>query len=568
MATTSPSIFSGLRKLSELPITSLTYGDEDGQDEKSDTGGWKEILEEELEIIPMLANASYNFSVYGNCFVSVYAPFTRTGACEKCSTPMSLSRVDNLTVSLRSQRDINKYKARDAFEKTTKDAFDSLKTDSRSAERKPLCFKGKCLSCNAIVEFLNIVDSKIDDITKVNIVMWEPNLMSISSNKMTGQNTYYYQIDKHSRSEIKKNRKDIITTFPLGMIETALSNGKLFSFDSGHIYHMKERSLAGLSTAWGIPVAISALPPFLSMVILKNANDIIASDYSKPLRVASPPQQSGSGSDMYNFMGGGDFASKMNEVLTRWKTDPAAIHTMPFSVNFQTALGEGKLLSLEAQIESSERSVAAAIGIPYEFIFGGLSYTAQGASLRLLEVKLSNSSKELDRLLKFIIDRTASIINKEPIRVSFIPFNLIDDLQKKATIVNMALQGEGNVSNSTLMDMFNIDHKRERDRVLRDQKESIKTNLELQNYQKEQMASIEQRAKDAEQLEKSQFSQLNQQSLMAEAQDMAQQLMALDHGQRRSKLDEMSKDNYVMYGVVRAILDRANSQREMNANNQ
>lgn len=563
MATTSPSIFGGLRKLSELPITSLTYGDEEGEDEETMVGGWKEILEDELEVIPLLADISYNYSVYGNCFVSVYAPFTRTGKCEKCHSPDSLELVKNLTVSLRSKSASNRNRGREAFAPKSKDVFEKLVDAGAGYKSSPLCFRGECKKCGVTVEFVDIVDAKVSDISKVNVIVWEPHLMSIRANKITGKNIYYYNLDAHSKAEIRKNRLDMITTFPVGLIEASLSSNKMFSFDDGHIYHMKEKTLAGLSTAWGIPVAISALPPFLSMVLLKNANDIIASDYSKPLRIASPPPQQGSGSDMYNFMGGGDFASKMQAILRTWKVDPAAIHTLPFAVNFQTALGEGKLLSLESQIESAERSVAAAIGIPYEFIFGGLSYTAQGASLRLLEVKLANTSKSLDKLLQFIVAKVGKIIDKAPVSVSFIPFNLIDDLQKKATIVNMALQGNGTVSNSTIMDMFNIDSQREKDRLMREKKRDVTEQLELQNFQKEQMASIEQRARDKEQLGKSQFSQLNQQSLMEEAQTTAQQLMQMDHSTRKSQLDQLSKDNYIMYGVVRAILDRASTQREM-----
>jgi hypothetical protein len=51
------------------------------------------------------------------------------------------------------------------------------------------------------------------------------------------------------------------------------------------------------------------------------------------------------------------------------------------------------------------------------------------------------------------------------------------------------------------------------------------------------------------------FSNINQQALMDEAQINVDQLMQMDEGSRKSQLDEMSKTNYIMYGVVKSLLE-------------
>jgi hypothetical protein len=88
-----------------------------------------------------------------------------------------------------------------------------------------------------------------------------------------------------------------------------------------------------------------------------------------------------------------------------------------------------------------------------------------------------------------------------------------------------------------------------------DQKNQVKNQLELQRYQKDVDTSIEERAKAKEQMNTSTFESINQQALMQEAQQYAEQLMQIDEGSRRSQLDEMAKTNYIMYGVVKAIIE-------------
>jgi hypothetical protein len=400
----------------------------------------------------------------------------------------------------------------------------------------------------------HIKDVKFKSKKDINIISWNQNKIKIVSNPISGQNEYYYDIPDDINKGIKTNDPFILSTIPIGMIEASLQK-KIFKFADGHIYHSRRETINGISTSWGMPSLAAAIPPFLTLMILRKANEKIASDYMVPLRTVFPSQtQSGAG-EMYNFMGGSDFVGKINGMLERWKLDPSAVQTTPFPIGTETILGDGKLLSLNQEIDQLESNIANALGIPIEFIKGGLSYTAQGSSLRLLENQLARLSANLEDVIQFIIGRVAVALDKEPIKVKMVPFKIVDDLQEKAAIMQLASSGQGFISTSTMLEMFNMDSGTEQKKMVMDQKNQVKNQLELQRYQQEVATSIEEKAKNAAQMNNSNFQSLNQQALMQEAQQYAEQLMQVDEGSRRSQLDEMAKTNYILYGVVKAVLD-------------
>jgi hypothetical protein len=248
-------------------------------------------------------------------------------------------------------------------------------------------------------------------------------------------------------------------------------------------------------------------------------------------------------------------------MLNKWKLDPSAVQVTPFPVGTETILGDGKLLSLNQEIEQLEGNIANSLGIPIEFIKGGLSYTAQGSSLRLLENQLARLSSNLEDVLDFVVRKVSSILDKEPIKISLVPFKIIDDLAEKSAIIQLAMSGPDKISAGTLFELFNLDSVTEQKRIENEQKEQIKQQLEMQNYQQEVASNIEERAKSAAQMSNNQFSNINQQALMQEAQGYVDQLMQMDDGARKSQLDEMSKTNYILYSTVKALLEMSQGKQ-------
>lgn len=558
----NPIASAGIKKLSETPVTSFKYlaADDPNEGSISENDSWKSVLEDSLNMKANLLNVSYNTLLYGNCFVSVYSPIIRFLRCDICNEEIQLRHSKKLKVFI-SKKDDAGFGEHSEFEDDgdfskqdistpTKDITEKYK--KLNTKKTPVHFSCHCNSCKKITSHA-ARDMRIKSKDDMNLIVWDPNSIKLVDNQITGASEFYYEIPGNVYQTVKDNDPFTLSTMPIGMIEAAITK-KLFKFSEGHIYHSKRETISGVSTSWGMPALSSAIPAFLTLMILRKANEKIASDYMVPLRTIFPMNQA-SGSDMYNFMGGSDFVGKINTMLDKWKLDPSAVQTTPFPIGTETILGDGKLLSLNQEIDQLESNIANSLGIPIEFIKGGLSYSSQGSSLRLLENQLARLSSNLEDVLGFVVDRVSLTLDKEPIKVKMVPFKIVDDLQEKAAIVQLAASGQGMISTSTMLEMFNMDAASENKRMLAEQKTGVKNNIDLQNYQQEVATSIEERAKNAAQMNNSNFQTLNQQSLMAEAQQYVDQLMQMDDGSRKSALDEMSKTNYILYGVVRALLE-------------
>jgi len=546
--TNVPVAAAGVKKISETPVTNFKYdtGGDFNETDSNIMNSWRNIIEKDLRLKETLLDISNNIETYGNCFISLYIPFVRLVKCKVCGRISDISNASNLKASIKkeSKEDtIDNEKEKNDFDLTSK-----LKQKKTKESRvKFVCMCDKCKSTQEHI----VIDKTTKETKDMNVVIWNPHNMEIEYNPVSNTYNYYYTPDSNISAGIKKNNKFFLSTTPMEMIETILDNKK-FKFAKNQIYHAKKNNIAGISSAWGIPKLVAAIPSVLTYLIYNKANEKIAMDYLVPLRLIYPGDASG---EMFNFMSGSSLASKLTNIIDKWKLDPSGVQVTPFPVGTEQILGDGKMLNLDGELQQKEINIASALGVPIEFIKGGLSYTSQGPSLRLLENQLSKIKYDLDNIIDFIISKVSHVIEKPKINVSLMPFKIIDDLQEKATIVQLAAQGGGVISNGTLMEIFNMDAHSEKQRVMEEQKLQVKQQLEMQNYQQELQTSLEQKAKQEQIMNQSSFEKLNQQALMQEAQQYVQQLSQMDEGSRKSQLDQMAKTNYIMYGVVSSLLE-------------
>ena len=542
-----PVAAAGIKKISETTITNFKYnvGDDFNETNINLKDSWKKIIEEELGMKAKLIEISYNLETYGNAFVSVYRPFNRTLKCKTCGNTIPIQSARNLTFK------VTHPTHGDSKEHNSKSYDYSSKLKAENETHEELIANCYCGKCKNIMPH-EIIDLPIKDVSKTNIILWNPHQISIEYNPISGRTNYYYTIEDDVKKAIEKNNRLFLETTPKEMILSVLTDKK-FKFNEKSIYHARKHSISGVTTVWGIPKLVAAIPAVLTYMIYNKANEKIAMDYLVPLRTVYP-EGTGQG-ELYNFMSGASVADKLKDIINKWKIDPSGIQVTPFPVGTQQILGDGKMLNLDQELNNKEVSIANALGVPIEFIKGGLSYTSQGPSLRLLENQMAKNQYDMNNIIMFVVNEVASILNKEPVNISLLPFKIIDDLQEKATIVQLAAQGGGFISTGTLLELFNLDANSERRRTTEEQKEQIKEQLELQHYQQEVQQSIEEKAREQNIMNQSRFNNLNQQALLQEAENQVEQLMQMDEGQRRSVLDEMAKTNYIMYATVKSLLE-------------
>ena len=139
----------------------------------------------------------------------------------------------------------------------------------------------------------------------------------------------------------------------------------------------------------------------------------------------------------------------------------------------------------------------------------------------------------------------------------------MDDVADKQMLVSLLEAGK--ISDKTFASLFNIDKNIERRNIVEEQKAGIKDSLEVQNYQQKAVTDLTEKAKQEEFMTNSSTSNINQEALMQEADAVIQRLEQMEAGQRKSELDRIQKENFVMYAMVTARM-RFEDQKAQTAN--
>lgn len=529
-----PKVQSALDKYSSVAITSINYLSEDLTELGSDdANSWKNILEEKLRIKPIIKEIAYNYTLYGNHFVSVNFPMNRVFICPSCKKESSRFMIENQKIT--------------------------PKIDPKN--KNSFVINTVCPHCKQQVD-MTFKDIPIKDLEKIKIIHWNVNSIELYEDNITGMKTFYYTPGGQEKDLIKKGNKDKIFNLPSDIITAALNNGKV-KFNEDKIIHLPHKRLCGNDTGWGIPKLTSAIPDMISLLLLRKSNEKIYTDMMFPLRALVPRVNGVDQNSMYGFIDGSQMSRKIEATITRWKKDPTAIQFFPIPLEPVTVFGEGKQLNLSNEIEAYSDMILSALGIPREFISGGLAYNGSSVSLRILQNELLDLVNGLETIVNFIIDKISNFIHKKKIRIKLIPIKLIDDAQEKQLMLSLLQAGK--VSGHTALNFFDIDYRQEQSRIEKEQKEDIRRQLEMQQYQQELSTSLEDKIKQESMMENSNIWNINQQAILQQADAMVQQISQLPYGEKKSKLDGLEKENPILYAVVKWRLEFQNQKASTEA---
>lgn len=501
-------IYAALQKFCTYPITDLIY--ETTNEALKDR--YKDLHDKKLKTKRILIRGAIDKFVYGNAFFSLYSPFVRFLKCPKCQHLANVEHVD--------------YKFR----------------------LKKLSWSFTCPHCSSGVEG-EVVDRKITRPDKVSVIRWDPKLMDIDHNPITGHSVYYYTIPKELKERVSKGNKHLINTLPLEFLK-ALKDDKIFQFADGQIFHMKMDAPAGIEAQWGFPPLASTIKLFFYAQVLRKANEAIALDYVVPLRIISPKQASGN-ADPLLTISLERWSSEMKTNVKKWRRDPLHIMWSPIPAEITHLGGQARALMTLGEVQAAEDNIIAALGLPKEFIYGGFSAMGSGIQLRVLENQLLHQTSDLNDLLQWITDKVALLLGWESIQVELAPFKFIDDVQQKTLLLqlNQADPSGPVLSKGTLLESFDVDLSEEREKRKQETLDEVRYNQELQvEVQKLQNTLANQ--VQAQLAMGQQGLQYDQQQIIAQADQVVQQLMSLDPGSRRSQLHALEVEDKVMYAVV------------------
>jgi len=521
----SPQIFAALNKFAIYPVTEFVY-ETDNDTLKRDH---RNLFENVLNMKSILIRTGIDRHVYGNSFTSIFFPFQRFLVCSKCRAPHNIKHT--------------KYKF-------------SVKTTS---------FNFTCPGCghSGVAE----VEDKTTKVPKdIHIIRWDPKQMDVETNPITGQSEYYYEIPHNIRERVHRGDTSIINTMPMSFLE-CISKRQIFKFAPGQVYHMKADAPAGIDNSWGFPPLTSTIKQFFYVAVLRKANEAISQEHIVPFRILHP-QQSSANADPVQTISLSNWITETKQNLKAWRRDPLHLMFSPVSMGVTTLGGQGRALMVTGEIKDAEENIIASMGIPREFLYGGLSATGSGVTLRMLENQLLNYTTELVQLAQWVSNKCASFLGWERLRIGLQPFKLVDDvMQKNAMLQANAQTGGQLLSNTTIASLFDRDVDDERELRMQEQIDEFRFQHKLQKKLQDMEKNLAEQAAGAAQAAQAGTAG-NPQQIIAQADQVVQQIMPLDEGSRRSYLASLQAEDYVMYAVVIQRLEEAQTQMRAAAKQQ
>lgn len=510
----SPQIYAALRKFGEYPITTITYDSTNAALKRQH----KQLHEKVLRTREILIVATLDKYVYGNAFLSMYQPFVRYLKCPACKAQTNIQYINY------------KYSV------------------------KNLAFTYKCDHCNATVKSTvnDVIDKKLTFSRKVHFVRWDPKLMDIEHNNITGHSIYYYTIPAELTQRVNAGLKSAIDTLPLGFLQAIRSNKK-FKFAPDALFHMKIGGPAGISPQWGLPPLLSVMSLFHYAAILRKANESIALDHLVPFRLVHPAPSSGN-ADPIMSLNMAKWQDNMQHQFKQWRIDPLHIMFAPIPVGMTQIGGQGRALLTLGEVQEAEKNIVAALGIPIEFIYGGLTGKGMEATLRLLENQLETHINDLLDLLQWVDDKASNFLGWEKLIVGMTKFRMIDDYTTRDAIFQMWAQGVQSgkqiISDSKIGELYDFDLKEESEKIKQETLNRIRDEQEMRHQVEALQNSMAEQARIEAQSGGPGPMGYNQTEILGRADQIVQQVVQADESTRRSMLHQLQTEDAVMYAVV------------------
>lgn len=509
-------VFSCIKKFSEYPVTTLTYDTQDKDAKKKLT----ETMEKHVHIRSVDIQVGIDYHMYGNSFTSVFKPFTRWLVCKKCS---NRHNAVNYPYEWMNQR----------FE-----------------------FKIKCSSCGSH-DIAKVEHEKLPDPKKIRVVRWDPKDIDINSNPITSECEYYYNIPDSIKQKIRSKKPDkfLLNTLPWEFIETIKAK-RVFKFRDGQLYHMKCPSPAGINQEWGFPPLLGCMKPFFYTAILRKSNEAVALERLVPWRVIYP-QASSANNDPAAFVTLSRFKTELSDAVRKWRRDPNMVKLSPIPIGMTQIGGDGRNLMVTNEIQQAEEVIVTSMGVPKEFIYGGLTHAGGSVTLRMLENLIFTYVDQLTEFNQWVTDQVCDFANWKRVTVGMTDFKLIDDIQQKQ-MVGQLFQAKS-VSETTFLKSMDIDPEHERKQMVEDAVSQAKMQQEIERRLKEIKSDLSQKVD--QQMDGNPL-KYDPNAVLQVAQQEAMTCAQMPEEQRKKRLEQLKAQDPVLEIVVQNVLTQIHRQQK------
>lgn len=391
---TNPLINATVFKMSEYPVTDIVVEHENPEVVRK----WTDYLQDHLRYRSFQIEAGLDYHTFGNSLVSVSCPFIKYLKCAGCGM---------------------------------QDRANLLRHHYKFTGHEFRLTCPKCGNTGAAV----VRDQYIKSAAGIRMMRWNPEDVEITYNDITGEYTYFYNIPHQIKNDITIGRKEIVEGIPQLFIQS-LKEAKAIVFSKEAIFHLRRPTIASQDRGWGIPLLLPVLKDTFYLQVMKKAQEAILLEHIVPLRVLFP--QAGSGSaDPYTSINLSDWRDHVASEIARWRMDQNYIPIMPLPLGNQTIGGDGRALLLSSEIQSWSEQIMVGLGVPREFLMGGMSYAGTNVSMRMLENAFLRYIQRQKQLLEWTIQQVAAFMDWPLVKVRFKPFKMADDIQRKAFLFQL-----------------------------------------------------------------------------------------------------------------------------------
>ena len=435
---------TAVRKMASYVTTSINYSSPN----EGLTNLYKTILDDGVKVVNELKSIGEEALGYGNSIISVYIPFKRHLHCRNCGERIKMGK----------------------FLATNKKKKPIVKKDH---------IKGFCHHCKEDNVHIKVKDVNIRDYKKIKIIRWKLKQVDLEHMDLTGRTIYSYKLDSQTSNKIKGLDVNYWSDYPLAVLQLGMEEEKVVNLSEDRVYHMKGFSLPNLNSAYGLPIILPAVLLAMHVQQLRKINDVVAQEHCNLHKVFFPMPQAGQ--DPIKMVNQASVKQYIDDMLKKQREDPASANYIPIPLGYINTSGEGRSNLVYPEIKQTIEEEAAAIGVPLEFIFGGLSYAGTSVSLRMLENYLLEIQNQLIEVLNWVKDQVRDAYDLPDCgKLELNKFKMADDIQMYQIFRDMVMSEQ--MSLETFYERTGLgDYHREIERVKKEvmEKNSIQKSRAL-----------------------------------------------------------------------------------------
>jgi hypothetical protein len=407
----NPLINTVITKLSEYPITELIVDENNtGIREK-----WENVLEQNLRYRAFQIEVGLDYFTYGMALVTLHFPFTKWLVCKGCK---------------------HRHKAQKIFYKW------------RNYEYVIACDK-----CGQIGPS-TVIDAYERDVSRIRLLRWNPEYVNVDPGFGGATPIYTFELPLQLKNDLILGKKSVLDTVPDIFVE-ALRRSKYIRFSEENLFVFRRPVISQKDNGWGMPLILPVLKDTFYLQILRKAQEAIAQEHIVPLRVLFPMAGSTT-SDPYTTTPLESWKGRMEGEIAKWKYDNNYIPILPLPIGNETIGGDGKALGLYQEMDVWSKQIVAGMGVPQEFVYGGLQYSGSNVSMRMLEnMFIGYRTDHMNMLNNFVIRRIANFMGWPATRAHMKRFKMADDLQRSAFYFQ--LNQAQKISDQTLLQEVDMD---------------------------------------------------------------------------------------------------------------